>query len=456
MIGLVLAGVLIILAAYLMVAKKYKPQGVLLISGLIMLGASVLLQGTPLLPAKQSTGSIWLDMFETITILLEKRAGSTGMTIMAIAGFGAYMDYLGASRSLFAVVARPLRLIHSPYLLLVGTFFVTQILVLFIPSHTGLGLLLMATLYPILIRVGISKLSAAAVIACCQFIDHGPASQSQFYAASICNLDPVVYFINYQLPITIPIILGVAVTHYFVQRWWDKKEGYQIESIIHSASEEQEERPPLLYALLPAVPLLLILAFSPLFNSPIKMNVTTAMIISGGIALVFEYFRLKTLKAVLNSLTVFFDGMGKVFATVVALIVSGETFGAGLMKIGAVDALIQGAMNAGFGIHIMIISLSLMLATASFLMGSGNAAFFSLAPITPKIATAFHVETVTLLLPMHTMTSFGRTVSPIAAPIVAIAGMAGVSPFQLVKRTCIPMIVAAILNIVCDFLVFVK
>lgn len=456
MVGLILAGILIAWAAYMMIAKKYKPQGVLLVCGLVLLIASVFFNGASLLAAKKSTGAVWIDLFEMITILVSERASSTGMTIMAIAGFGAYMDYLGASKALFAAVAAPLRLIRSPYLLLVGAFFLTQVLVLFIPSHTGLGLLLMATMYPILTRMGVSKLSAVSVIACCQFIDLGPGSQAQNYAADICNLHPAVYFVNYQLVVAIPIILAVAITHYFVQRWWDKKEGYTQNAVVHSDSDRKEDRPPLIYAMLPVVPLLLVLAFSPLFKSPIKMNVTTAMFISGAIALLFEYFRLKSLKTVLDSLTVFFEGMGRIFAMVVTLIVSGELFGAGLMKVGAIDTLLQGAQNAGLGIHSMIVIMSLVLAAAAFLMGSGNAAFFSLSPITPKIAALFNVDTVTFLLPMQIMTSFGRTVSPIAAPIVGVAGMAGVSPLQVVKRTAIPMLVAAILNIVVNFIVFVK
>ena len=133
------------------------------------------------------------------------------------------------------------------------------------------------------------------------------------------------------------------------------------------------------------------------------------------------------------------------------MIVSGEFFANGLLKSGAVDTLISAAQDAGFGIGAMIIVMSAILALAAFLMGSGNAAFFSFAALTPKIAAFLKVDVVTLILPMQIMTSFGRTVSPITAAIVAIAGIAGVSPFQIVKRTAIPMAVAAIVNLVVTF-----
>ncbi|MGL4860565.1 MAG: PLP-dependent transferase [Enterobacteriaceae bacterium] len=88
---------------------------------------------------------------------------------------------------------------------------------------------------------------------------------------------------------------------------------------------------------------------------------------------------------------------------------------------------------------------------AAFLMGSGNAAFFSFAALTPKIAAYLKVDVVTLILPMQIMTSFGRSVSPITA---AIAGIANVSPFQVVKRTAIPMAVAATVNLTMTFICY--
>lgn len=383
---------------------------------------------------------------------MSSRLAGLGLTLMAIAGFSRYMEHVGASRALFTIFEKPLKTIKSPYLLLVISFLVTQILVIFIPSHAGLGMLLMVTMYPILIRSGISPVSALAVIGCCQFIDHGPGSGNVIMAAKTAEIEPAVYFVQHQLPVTIPIIIAVAITHFFIQRWWDKREGFVFDlSKIDAVKEDGGNKVPLSYALLPVIPLILIIGFSPLLHPYIKLEVTTAMIISTVIALIFEYVRLRDAKAVMDSFMLFFEGMGKQFVLVVSLIVSGEFFANGLLKSGAVDTLISAAQDAGFGIGAMIIVMSAILALAAFLMGSGNAAFFSFAALTPKIAAFLKVDVVTLILPMQIMTSFGRTVSPITAAIVAIAGIAGVSPFQIVKRTAIPMAVAAIVNLVMTF-----
>ncbi|MEX6117649.1 C4-dicarboxylate transporter DcuC [Providencia hangzhouensis] len=451
MTGLIIAALVTALVVYLL-ARGYKPQPVLLLGGLLLLLLTASLDLNSLLPENKTTHFKYFDIFQIFTDIMSSRLASLGLTLMAIAGFSRYMEHVGASRALFAIFEKPLKTIKSPYLLLVISFLVTQVLVIFIPSHAGLGMLLMVTMYPILIRSGISPLSALAVIGCCQFIDHGPGSGNVIMAAKTADIEPAVYFVQHQLPVTIPIIIAVAITHFFVQRWWDKREGFVFDlSKIDTIKEDGGNKVPLSYALLPVIPLILIIGFSPLLHPYIKLEVTTAMIISTVIALIFEYVRLRDAKAVMDSFMLFFEGMGKQFVLVVSLIVSGEFFANGLLKSGAVDTLISAAQDAGFGIGAMIIVMSAILALAAFLMGSGNAAFFSFAALTPKIAAFLKVDVVTLILPMQIMTSFGRTVSPITAAIVAIAGIAGVSPFQIVKRTAIPMAVAAIVNLVVTF-----
>lgn len=435
-----------------MILKKFYPQAVLLIAGMVLLVFACILGHGPLLEGKQSSGSAFLDVFNTISVLLSSRVAGLGLMIMSIAGFAKYMEYIGASRSLFALVSTPIKYIKSPYVLLVFSFFISQFLVLFIPSHAGLGLLLMVMLYPILIRAGVSKLSALGVIGCAQYMDVGPGSGNAILAANVCKMEPAVYFVDYQLPIFITTTLILGVTHFFVQKWWDKKEGFSGQEEFVEEAGAEESRPPLIYAVLPIIPMVLILGFSPLFHSKVKMDVVTAMFLSTFISMIFEYVRTKDYRTVLKSLQNLYDGMGQSFATVVSLIVAGEVFAAGLTKIGAVDFMTNGAQNLGLGIELLIILFCLVIAGCAFLMGSGNAAFFSFAALAPKIASSLHIDVITLVLPMQIMTSFGRVVSPITAAIVAIAGVAGVSPVQVVKRTAIPMAVAAIVNIVFIFI----
>ncbi len=226
-----------------MIVKKHYPQGILLLAGIILLSWAVFVNGATILPAKESSGSGFFDIFSTIEVLMSKGVAGLGLMIMAIAGFAKYMDYIGAGKALFAVVAAPIKKIKSPYILLVACFYISQILVIFIPSHAGLALLLMVTMYPILIKAGVSKLSALGVIGCAQYIDVGPGSANTILAANIAGLDPAIYFVKWQLPIFITTTLVLGIVHFFVQRWWDRKEGY-VHNVVNYNLKEDVDKPP--------------------------------------------------------------------------------------------------------------------------------------------------------------------------------------------------------------------
>ena len=100
------------------------------------------------------------------------------------------------------------------------------------------------------------------------------------------------------------------------------------------------------------------------------MNVISAMLISTVVAMVFELIRFRKIRPVLDNVVTFFDGMGKQFMIVVSLIICAETFGMGLVKIGAVDKLIQLAQSAGFGLRSTVLVISAIMVGCSFLMGS--------------------------------------------------------------------------------------
>jgi DcuC family C4-dicarboxylate transporter len=371
------------------------------------------------------------------------------------------MEHVGASGALFAVFEKPLKLIKSPYILLGASFLVSQIMVVFVPSHAGLALLLMVTLYPILVRSGVSPMSALGVIGCAQFMDVGPGSGNAILAAQTSGLDVSEYFVQYQLPVFVTVTLVLVFVHMIVQRWWDKKEGWKfdpskVQTLAGVRDAESGSSVPKIYAILPIIPLFLIICFSKVAGSNIRIDVVTAMVISTVIAIIFELIRKRSIKEVLGSFKLFFEGMGKILVSVVSLIVCGEFFAAGLIKSGFMSTIITAADQAGFGLASMVIVGGALLWIFAFIMGSGNAAFFSFAPLMPDIAKTLGVQIVQLIFPLQILVSFGRVSSPITGAIIAISGLAGVSPFQVAKRTCIPMFVATALTYGIYFCFFYK
>ena len=264
---------------------------------------------------------------------------------------------------------------------------------------------------------------------------------------------------KYQVPIAAVTIPVVAVLHYLTQKWMDARDGHVVKAAEIAAptagdGKEPEKLPPMFYAILPVIPLCLILSFSDLWIKWIKMDIIKAMFIGLAIGMLVEFIRLRDAKKVLGDIQVFFDGLGMQMANVITLIVAGETFAKGLVTIGTIDTIINSAQSSGFGAAGMILLMISIIAVSSVIMGSGNAPFFAFAALTPTVAAKMSVPAVVMLLPMHFAASAARAMSPITAVIVVSSSMGGVSPFDVVKRTAIPMAGALITLVAANFFFF--
>ena len=81
---------------------------------------------------------------------------------------------------------------------------------------------------------------------------------------------------------------------------------------------------------------------------------------------------------------------------------------------------------------------------AAFVTGSGNAAFFAFSPLLPQAAQSVAWSTVTMAVPVQLASGIARSMSPIAGVVMAVSGIAEVSPFELVRRTIPVMLLALI------------
>lgn len=444
--------ILVIIAVGYFIVKKYQAQGVLLIGGAILLLGGILLNDSPVM-AKSATGSLYLDIFSQLSKNFIKTSGSLGLAIMIVSAFAKYMDHIGASTALVKLSIKPLQKLNSPYIVLALSYVIGQILNVFIPSASGLGVLLMVTVYPIVVSLGVSSLAATAVIGTSACLDLGPASGNAVLASKTAEMDAALYFANYQIPVAIATVIVITILHYFVNKKMDSKLEVA-ESKADLESKEEDKQVPKFYAFLPIIPLLIILMFSPLTGSSIKIGVVEAMFMSITLSMIIEGVRRRAFKSTLAELKIIFTAMGSQFANVITLIVAGEFFALGLTKIGVISALIDSTKSAGLGAQPMILVMTAIIVVSSILMGSGNAPFFAFAALAPAVAASVDLNPIVMLMPMQLSAGIARSVSPITAVIVAVAGISGVSPFDVVKRTAIPMLGGLIAVVVTNMVLF--
>ena len=450
-IGILLALQFTIVVAYLLF-KKYNPQAVLLFSGFLMMALATMI-GFNMPPLKNDSGSAIFNLFGYIEQSFSSKGAGVGLMIMTIGGFVSYMKKIGASDALVYVSMQPLSLLKRfPYAAASLVIPIGQLLFICTPSATGLGLLLVASIFPVLVSLGVSRLSAVSVITACTVFDMGPASANTARASELIGKSNVIYFIDNQLPLTIPLTISLMILYYFINRYFDRKMGYKPEAIDY---KEFKSKAPLIYAVLPVLPLVLLVIFSKIFNfihPPVLLDTTMAMLITFFIAIIFELVRTRgNIKDVFGSVKIFWEGMGKVFASVITLIVCAEIFSKGLISLGFIDGLVKVSQYFGFESVGLGIIMTIMIFAASVLMGSGNASFFSFGPLIPNIASKLGVEGVSMLLPMQLASSMGRATSPISGVVIATSEIAQVSPFDLAKRNLIPQLSVLVIMIIYHF-----
>src|SRR5690606_15338448 len=261
-----------------------------------------------------------------------------------------------------------------------------HLLFICIPSAAGLGRLLLASGFPILVNLGVSRLSAVSVLTAGTALCLGPASPTTVASTSIMGMDVVSYFVHYQIPLVIPLTLLLMLVYFFVNRYYDRKHGLVTkeekgDGIVLTA--------PLYYAIIPVLPMILLILFSDafdIFGFQISIDTTTAMFFSLFAALVLEAIRKKSIKEALKSIKVFWSGMGDIFKTVVTLIIAADIFSQGLIQLGFIDGLIDVTQHLGFGAQGIGFVMAFMIFLAAMLMGSGNAAFFAFGPLIPDLA----------------------------------------------------------------------
>ena len=431
-----------------LIVKKFYPAWSLFVVGIVTIAIVAAISGDPVTTGKKATGFIGFDILGIFGGLLQSRAGGLGMNIMIIGGFGYYMNKIGATSALVHVCTRPMSLINSPYIIMVLGYVVGQCLNVVLGSAVGLAILMMVTVYPLMLSAGVSRQAACASVVMTGGFGISPLGANNMVASKLTGIHVMNIFVDYQLVIAPVTLIIVCIVHYFVQQYLDKKDLAsgrisQADFIAKDLSDaDKSEKSPGFYAIFPLVPLVFLFIFSPLVYKGIKLDIINAVMASMVITFVIDCAVRRDIKTSFAYIKTFFEGMGKIFSSTVVLIVCAETFAAGLTRSGGIQTLIEAASNLGSGYLIVYTIMFLIVGLCTFVMGSGNAAFFSFAPMIPGICQTVGGNAQWMLTGMQLSSGCIRSMSPIAGCVIAAAGLADISPFEIVRRSALPMLTA--------------
>ena len=386
-----IAVVILTLAALI---RHYDTKLVLLIAGLAMCCLSM----NPMAAFQQ------FDKSMTNSALI--------ISICSSMGFAACVTMTKCDLHLVSLLTKPLNKLGI--LLLPCCMIVTGIASVAIGSLAGLCAAIGPTLVGLMIRAGFRPAMAAAVIISSTLPNYwSPGSTDNIYVAKLANI-PVMDMVTYVAPTTL-ILSALSIVFVMIVCLLFKdyrKEGFGSTG-VHPGEDIQKKLPDL-----PEKPNLL-MAFAPLL--PVYVMIVT---------------RLNPQQLCSK----FFDGMGSGYGSILGLIIAAGVFAAGLKSCGLISLFIDYLKNssdvaklgASFGPYLL-----------GIITGSGNAAAFAFNESVTPHALEFGMKIEDLGFIACVSATLGRVSSPLAAGVILIAGIAGASPLDVVKRS-IPVMLCTI------------
>ena len=408
---LALGCLIIIIAIYLML-KRYDSRLVLIGAGILMAA----LAGKPMAA---------LDAFA-------KEMVSAGLitSVCSVMGFALVMKYTTCDKHLICLLAGILK--KARPLLIPGTTLITFIINIALPSAAGCSAAVGAIFIPILMSSGIHPAMAAAAVKSGTFGSMlSPGLMHNGVIAKLANVQIVDVIQNHMVADIVAVIVtatSVTVLAYILK----ENEGHESDSNI--TIEEGFKSNPL-YALMPILPVIILVLGASGKVPALKMDVPHAMVIGAIIALLVTRCNPTELTKS------FFNGMGNGYGEIIGIIISVGVFVSGMKAMGLVAAFLK-AMVSSEGV------IKIAAAFGPFLLGmisgSGDAATVAFnESITPH-AAQFGISIVDMGSIAALGGTLGRTMSPIAGATIICAGIAGCNPIEVAKRNALGVTIALI------------
>ena len=403
-IGFALLTVLVTIYALI---KRYETRFVLLAAGFAMAIFSL----KPMIAFQQFDASM--------------TKSSLIIAICSAMGFAATISLTKCDVHLVALLTRPLRKLGV--FLLPACMVVTSFCAVAIPSTAGLCAAVGPSLIPILIRAGFKPAIAAAAIVCSTTPAlFNPGVAHNVFVAKLADMEVMAFITKFFMPLagfSIAIIVGLTVIC-FLYRDYKKPVNTGTKVVQEKEVSNLPAKVNLFYAIAPLVPVAILLYVS--LYTTMKMSVATAMLIGTAYALVI------TRSNPAEVTKKFFDGMGKGYGNILGIIIAAGVFAAGLKAAGVVDMLVEALTSAT---HLARIGGAFGPYLMGVLTGSGDAAAFAFNEAVTPNAAKFGLQIADLGWLAVICGSFGRLSSPLAGGVILVAGMAGVNPMEIVKRS---------------------
>ena len=409
-------GALIVVGVIYLLLKRHESRMVLIAAGILM----CIIAGKPMAA---------LDAFA-------KSMTNAGLitSVCSCMGFAWCMKYTGCDKHLVVAIGKVLK--KMGFLLIPGATLATFVVNIAIPSAAGCSAAVGVIFIPILMAAGVHPAMAAAAVKSGTYGSMlNPGLVHNGVIAKLAGTQ-ITDVIGNHMMATVAGVIVAAVVLTVIAIVLKENKGYVPEG---SVVDDDSFSVNAIYAIMPLVPVIILLLGSTKVVPALKMGVPQAMIIGAILALA------ATRKSPVELTKSFFDGMGDAYANIIGIIISVGVFVAGLKALGLIKALIAWMLNSTGIVKIAATFGPFLLALIS---GSGDAATVAFnAAVTPH-AAEFGISTMNMGSIAALGGTLGRTISPIAGATIICAGIAGVDPMEVCKRNALGIVCALLVGMV--------
>lgn len=407
---MLIIGALIVLGVIWLLLKRYESRMVLIAAGILM----CVIAGKPMAS---------LDAFA-------KSMTNAGLitSVCSCMGFALCMKYTGCDKHLVVMIGKVLK--KMGFLLIPGATLATFIINIAIPSAAGCSAAVGVIFIPIMMAAGIHPAMAAAAVKSGTYGSMlNPGLVHNGVIAKLAGVQITDVIAHHMLATVVGVVVAAATLTVIAVLLKENK-GYVPEGGV--VDEEDFKINPL-HALMPLLPVIILLLGSTGIVSILKMGVPQAMVIGAIVSLAV------TRKDPVKLTKSFFDGMGDAYANIIGIIISVGVFVAGLNSLGLIKALINWMLNSTGIVKIAATFGPFLLALIS---GSGDAATVAFNEAVTPHAAEFGLNTMSMGSMASLGGTLGRTISPIAGATIICAGIAGVDPMEVCKRNALGITLA--------------
>ncbi|GAJ66647.1 C4-dicarboxylate transporter [Edwardsiella piscicida] len=365
-------------------------------------------------------------------------------SICSSMGFAYVMKFTGCDMCLVRLLTRGLSKLG--FLLVPTAVAVTFVICIAIPSAAGVSAAVGATLIPLLIAARVHPaIAGGAVLSGTLGAYLNPGVAHNAFISHISKT-PLMDFVFYHAPTTV-ICAAICAVCLTLVAFASNGLNYRPEGPVAQDAEVAQADPVrnlrfYLQTLAPFLPVLLLVCSSLGWLGSSKMSVPAAMIIGSLYALLITRV---SPSALTKS---FFDGMGSSYANILGIIIAAAVFIEGLNAVGLIKVFIQLLTDSPeFARWGGTLGPFLM----GLITGTGDATAFAFNEAVTPHAGDFGYEINNLGAGVMLASALGRNMSPLAGAAIVCAGLAGVSPVEIAKRTA-PGAIVAVLYVALFFL----